>query len=75
MLSRNGLVYRYRKETDDGLRYPGATLLIRSFWIAKTTWLVWWLREARRLVERLGALGNDLGLFSEEVDPHDGSDP
>ncbi len=40
------------------------------FWLADNYWLLGRHQEARQLFERLLALCNDVGLLSEEYDPH-----
>jgi GH15 family glucan-1,4-alpha-glucosidase len=69
-LGHDGFVSRYSNtETDDGL--PGTEegqFLACSFWLVSALALNGRVKEARALFERLLALGNDLGLFSEEYD-------
>ncbi len=67
----DGLLYRYRR--DDGLQGQEGAFLCCSFWLVECL-----ARDGRA---RRGALGvrshagpqaNDLGLFSEEIDPRSG---
>jgi GH15 family glucan-1,4-alpha-glucosidase len=66
----NGFVYRYRH--DDGLPGDEGTFLLCSFWLVNNLCLQRQVGPARDLFERLTAHGNDLGLFSEELDPKTG---
>ncbi|NNM98054.1 MAG: glycoside hydrolase family 15 protein [Candidatus Dormibacteraeota bacterium] len=66
----NGFVYRYRR--DDGLGTSEGTFLLCSFWLVNNLALQRQLGPARDLFEHLAAHGNDLGLFSEELDPKTG---
>ncbi|HEY6539216.1 MAG TPA: glycoside hydrolase family 15 protein [Candidatus Dormibacteraeota bacterium] len=70
LTDENGFVYRYRR--DDGLGKSEGTFLLCSFWLVDNLALQGQLAPARDLFERLTAHGNDLGLFSEELDPDSG---
>jgi hypothetical protein len=61
-----GLVLRYR--ADDGLDGDEGSFLLCTFWLAHALALAGRADEARRVFERAAGYGNDLGLFSEEVD-------
>jgi GH15 family glucan-1,4-alpha-glucosidase len=72
-LTVDGLVLRYRvDETDDGLPGHEGVFLPCSFWLAQVLAMQGRHGEARELFERLLDLRNDLGLLSEEYDPHAG---
>jgi len=68
----DGLVLRYRPEKSgaDGLPGTEGAFLPCSFWLVDCLHLIGRKKEARELFERLLALSNDLGLLSEEYDPH-----
>ncbi|HVD03992.1 MAG TPA: glycoside hydrolase family 15 protein [Candidatus Dormibacteraeota bacterium] len=70
LTDESGFVYRYRR--DDGLGTSEGTFLLCSFWLVNNLALQRQLGPARDLFERLIAHGNDLGLFSEELDPRSG---
>lgn len=70
LTDENGFVYRYRAE--DGLSGGEGTFLLCSFWLVNNLCLQRQVGPARDLFERLTAHGNDLGLFSEELDPTSG---
>ncbi len=67
----DGFVLRYRSdETDDGLPEGEGAFLPCSFWLADNYALTGRHAEACKLFERLLSLRNDVGLLSEEYDPH-----
>jgi GH15 family glucan-1,4-alpha-glucosidase len=70
-LLRDGFVLRYRSETvDDGLPAGEGVFLPCSFWLVDNYVLQGRTREAKALFDRLAGLTNDVGLYSEEYDPH-----
>jgi len=65
-----GLVLRYATETGvDALPAGEGAFLPCSFWLADCYVLTGRRAEGEALFERLLALSNDVGLFSEEYDP------
>lgn len=67
----DGFVMRYDTDvTRDGLTGNEGAFLACSFWLADNLILLGRREDARRLFERLLSLRNDLGLLSEEYDPH-----
>jgi GH15 family glucan-1,4-alpha-glucosidase len=71
-LMADGLVLRYSTATKvDGLPAGEGAFLPCSFWLADCYLLTGRREEGQALFERLLALGNDVGLFAEEYDPHD----
>lgn len=71
LTSPNGFVYRYRGY-DDGLAEGEGAFIICTFWLADNLIALGEIDRARSLVERLRSCSNDLGLFSEQIDPQTG---
>jgi GH15 family glucan-1,4-alpha-glucosidase len=68
---RGGLLLRYDSEvTQDGLPPGEGSFLVCSFWLADVYVLLGRPDDARVLFERLAGLCNDVGLLSEQYDPH-----
>jgi GH15 family glucan-1,4-alpha-glucosidase len=69
----DGFVMRYDSaESNDGLPPGEGAFLACSFWLVDAYILQGRGKDARQLFDRLLALRNDLGLLSEEYDPHAG---
>jgi GH15 family glucan-1,4-alpha-glucosidase len=69
-LSSGPFVSRYSTDEDvDGLAGSEGAFLICSFWLVNALSKVGRVDEARRNLEALIALQNDVGLLSEEYDP------
>ena len=69
-LMQDGFVLRYRNEEHvDGLPGREGVFLPCSFWFANALHLIGRTGEAKEMFERVLAVQNDLGLFSEEYDP------
>ncbi|WP_307807386.1 glycoside hydrolase family 15 protein [Naasia sp. SYSU D00948] len=72
-LMRDGLLLRYRTETGvDGLAGEEHPFLTCSFWLAEQYAASGRVADARKLMDRLTTLVNDVGLLSEEFDPATG---
>lgn len=72
-LLRDGLVLRYEPDfTQDGLPRGEGVFLACSFWLVDNYLLLGRRADAERLFARLIGLCNDIGLLSEEYDPHAG---
>jgi len=69
-LLRDGFVLRYDTAADDGLPPGEGAFLACSFWLVDVYILQGRMADAERLFRRLIAVRNDLGLLSEEYDPH-----
>jgi GH15 family glucan-1,4-alpha-glucosidase len=66
----DGLLYRYRRT--DGLPGREGAFVCCSFWLVECLARAGDLGDARDVFERALQAANDLGLFSEEVDPKTG---
>jgi GH15 family glucan-1,4-alpha-glucosidase len=66
-LSRGPLLYRYRGE--DGLPGAEGAFVACSFWLVDALARLGQLAEAEKLMDRMVGLANDVGLYSEEMDP------
>ncbi|MGH9524937.1 MAG: glycoside hydrolase family 15 protein, partial [Terriglobales bacterium] len=72
-LMNRGLLYRYTQdETDDGVGGNEGTFTACGFWLVESYVLQGRLSDAERLFERLIGHANDVGLLSEEIEPHTG---
>jgi len=71
-LVRKGLVYRYRGVDDGVSGEEKGTFSMCSFWLIDAYILLGRLREAEDLFEHVLSFQNDVGLYSEEIDPDNG---
>ena len=70
-LMQDGFVQRYVTHPDiDGLPAGEGAFLLCTFWLADNLSLQGRDSEAREIFERLLHLRNDVGLLSEQYDPH-----
>src|SRR5581483_1168765 len=67
----DGLLYLYRRR--DGLKGREGAFLCCSFWLAECMARQGSLDDARSVFDRSLGRANDLGLFSEEIDPRTGA--
>ena len=70
-LGAGDLLYRYRR--DDSLAGEEGAFLPCSFWLVEALAIAGQRAEAEGLFGRLQTLANDVGLYSEEMDPLQGN--
>ena len=70
-LREGDFVYRYR--ADDGVAGGEGSFLNCSFWLVSALARCGRVDEASALMDRLAARANDVGLYSEEIDPRSGA--
>lgn len=72
-LMSNGLVYRYlQNESDDGVGGCEGTFTACAFWLAEIYVMQGRLDDAEQLFRRVVSFANDVGLMSEQLEPHSG---
>src|SRR4029450_4978465 len=71
LLREGDFVYRYRAA--DGVPGGEGSFLNCSFWLVSALASCGRIDEATELMDRLAARANDVGLFSEEIDPRSGA--
>lgn len=72
-LARDGLMYRYPHGTNDGLLSKEGCFGICSFWDEEMYARMGHLEAARKNLDLTLSYANDVGLFSEEIDPDTGA--
>jgi GH15 family glucan-1,4-alpha-glucosidase len=72
-LMHNGFVHRYlTSETDDGVGGDEGAFTMCSLWMAGALITAGRLGEAQAIFKRIVGMGNDVGLYSEMLDPGTG---
>lgn len=72
-LGRDSLVARYQNTEADGVGGPEGAFAICTFWLVDCLTLLGRASEARNLFERMLGYASPLGLFSEEIEPVNGT--
>jgi len=72
-LGHDDLLYRYEMRTDDGLPPGEGAFLACSFWLVEALAIAKRFGEANEVFEKVCRRGNDVGLFSEEIDVESGA--
>ena len=72
-LGRGELLYRYDMQTDDGLPPGEGAFLACSFWLVEALAIAGRFDDAEDIFAKTLRHSNDLGLFSEEIDPQSGA--
>ncbi len=71
-LGSRGLLYRYREDFDDGMEEPEGAFGACGFWAVEHQAMAGDREAAERSFGHQLGFANDLGLFSEEIDPESG---
>jgi GH15 family glucan-1,4-alpha-glucosidase len=66
ILSKDGLMYRYRSPDDFG--EPNSSYTVCTFWMIKSLFLIGEKSAAEEMFRTVLSYGNHLGLFSEDID-------
>ena len=66
ILSRDGLMFRYRNQDDFGV--PRSSFTVCSFWLIKSLFKTGRIKEAETLFRRVLRYRNHVGLLSEDID-------
>jgi GH15 family glucan-1,4-alpha-glucosidase len=73
-LGRGNFLYRYdSRKTEDGLPSGEGAFIACSFWLVEALALAGRVDEARTIFDDVVRRCNDVGLFSEEIDVHNGA--